>query len=495
MNLLVEKIKFCETLYATKEDAASEMIPFQNKISPLTTVSATPLQNKNIKLETDALGFNIISEEDLLTILGRLGLHFPPPHDSLIEQHQKLANQLSQLKEEGSDQTIQKDVAWKMVYLADIDTVLTRLRGNATRLGKGSFSVVHQAFVSSSPSLENALLAYKKPRKKTYREMMKAEADVHNELSQANNIVKCHFVNQKDFTVKGLYLEAMKGTLNSYRPNNLGAIVRCAKQIANGLQEMHEKGYVHRDLHCGNIFLSFDNVWKIGDLGLAQKFNQISNKRINYAYASPRLLESDVFDTEILTQPSDDIWSLGIIFYILENGFPPPFATSDACRPLCRAVMFLKSDQHIINSLPFEMACAIFDWNGQGELEIPDDFHVATTYVNVKNKVRQCYEERIKSINEFCENYAPTSEFGKIVKGMLSLEGTERTVLPIVIQKLNDLQVSEPEEDLIIEIEKKKEQEFNDDEPIGKKSEHSSCYDYEPVRSIKPLANKEVQSV
>jgi serine/threonine protein kinase len=480
MNLLVEKIKFCETLYATKEDAASEMIPFQNKISPLTTVSATPLQNKNIKLETDALGFNIISEEDLLTILGRLGLHFPPPHDSLIEQHQKLANQLSQLKEEGSDQTIQKDVAWKMVYLADTDTVLTRLRGKAKLLGKGSFSVVHQAFVSSSPSLENALLAYKKPRKKTYREMMKAEADVHNELSQANNIVKCHFVNQKDFTVKGLYLEAMKGTLNSYRPNNLGAIVRCAKQIANGLQEMHEKGYVHRDLHCGNIFLSFDNVWKIGDLGIAQKLNQISNKRIIYAYASPKLLKSRVFDTDILTQPSDDIWSLGIIFYILENGFPPPFATSDACNPLFREVYY---QDKIFNSLPFKVKRAIYDWNGQGELEIPDVIDEDRTAIELakyaKNGVRQRYEKRIKSINEFCENYAPKSEFGKIVKEMLSPDDTERTDLPTIIKKLDDLQVNEPEEDQIIKIEEKKDQESNEDEPM--KSEDSSYYGYEPT--------------
>ena len=42
--------------------------------------------------------------------------------------------------------------------------------------------------------------------------------------------------------------------------------------IAYNLQIIHERNYVHKDLHSGNI-LQFSNLAKITDLGLAQLIN------------------------------------------------------------------------------------------------------------------------------------------------------------------------------------------------------------------------------
>ena len=44
----------------------------------------------------------------------------------------------------------------------------------------------------------------------------------------------------------------------------------------NRLKEIHKRGYIHRDLHSGNIFSLTISCSQIGDLGLCQ---QITDKK------------------------------------------------------------------------------------------------------------------------------------------------------------------------------------------------------------------------
>jgi NIMA (never in mitosis gene a)-related kinase len=41
--------------------------------------------------------------------------------------------------------------------------------------------------------------------------------------------------------------------------------------ICLGVEHMHFKNYIHRDLKTQNIFLTRDNIARVGDLGLAMK--------------------------------------------------------------------------------------------------------------------------------------------------------------------------------------------------------------------------------
>lgn len=41
---------------------------------------------------------------------------------------------------------------------------------------------------------------------------------------------------------------------------------------------MHYKNYIHRDLKTLNIFLTKDNIARVGDLGLAMKIEQTDEK-------------------------------------------------------------------------------------------------------------------------------------------------------------------------------------------------------------------------
>ncbi|CAB4420323.1 unnamed protein product [Rhizophagus irregularis] len=93
--------------------------------------------------------------------------------------------------------------------------------------------------------------------------------------------------------------------------------------IACGLRNIHNKGFIHRDFHCGNILSNFKDFLFITDLGLCQpanvKSSQNRNKKIYgvLPYVAPEVLRGNEY-----TQKSD-IYGFGIIAYEICTGFPP----------------------------------------------------------------------------------------------------------------------------------------------------------------------------
>ncbi|RGB36195.1 kinase-like domain-containing protein, partial [Rhizophagus diaphanus] len=93
--------------------------------------------------------------------------------------------------------------------------------------------------------------------------------------------------------------------------------------IAYGLSDIHNKGLIHHDFHCGNILSDFGDKTYITDLGLSQpanvKSSQNNNKKIYgvLPYVAPEALRGDEY-----TQKSD-IYGFGIIAYEICTGFPP----------------------------------------------------------------------------------------------------------------------------------------------------------------------------
>jgi len=97
------------------------------------------------------------------------------------------------------------------------------------------------------------------------------------------------------------------------------------KNIASGLNFIHEKGLVHRDFHSGNVLNSFVSDYctncHIADLGLCRPVNETDHGKIYgvLPYIAPEVLRSQSY-----TQ-SSDIYSFGIIAYeLLANTYPYP---------------------------------------------------------------------------------------------------------------------------------------------------------------------------
>ena len=53
------------------------------------------------------------------------------------------------------------------------------------------------------------------------------------------------------------------GSLEATRP--------CFLQVLRGLAHIHANSLIHRDLTPNNVFITHDNVFKIGDFGLSRE--------------------------------------------------------------------------------------------------------------------------------------------------------------------------------------------------------------------------------
>eukprot|EP01016_Furgasonia_blochmanni_P052638 TRINITY_DN8418_c0_g1_i2.p1 TRINITY_DN8418_c0_g1~~TRINITY_DN8418_c0_g1_i2.p1 ORF type:complete len:417 (+),score=113.51 TRINITY_DN8418_c0_g1_i2:378-1628(+) len=90
--------------------------------------------------------------------------------------------------------------------------------------------------------------------------------------------------------------------------------IKClVKQLLEGLDYLHQRFIMHRDLKTSNLLYNNKGVLKICDFGLARKFGQTSKPYtlpvVTLWYRSPELLlGSDRYTSAI------DIWSVGCIF-------------------------------------------------------------------------------------------------------------------------------------------------------------------------------------
>ncbi|XP_020711861.2 obscurin isoform X6 [Athalia rosae] len=101
-----------------------------------------------------------------------------------------------------------------------------------------------------------------------------------------------------------------------------GDIAGYIRQILWGLEYMHSHNYAHLGLTLGDLLISHpggDDL-KFGDFGLSRKI--IYGKLMTLAYGMPEYVAPEVANGEGVSYGAD-MWSLGIITYILLSGISP----------------------------------------------------------------------------------------------------------------------------------------------------------------------------
>lgn len=98
-------------------------------------------------------------------------------------------------------------------------------------------------------------------------------------------------------------------------------IIHILKDVLNGLDYLHSKNKIHRDVKAANILLNEYGVAKLGDFGVSEPFDSSARKRsIN---GTLLWLPPEVINQDPNYGPVIDIWSLGITIIEMAEGEPP----------------------------------------------------------------------------------------------------------------------------------------------------------------------------
>lgn len=105
-------------------------------------------------------------------------------------------------------------------------------------------------------------------------------------------------------------------------PLKIGEALDTAIKIAEGLQEAHDKGVIHRDIKSANVMVTAQGQVKIMDFGLAKssgrtKITKTGTTMGTVGYMSPEQVRGEVLDHR------SDIWSLGVLIYEMITGQLP----------------------------------------------------------------------------------------------------------------------------------------------------------------------------
>lgn len=206
-------------------------------------------------------------------------------------------------------------------------TAISRLQSNLSigpKIGNGHFGEVHLA--TDDVHGDVAVKIFRQQPHETPEEWQKRKAALLAEgqrLSQATheNVVRVHqLLASSDDDAVHLVMELCRGgslqAAFDTGPMCLSDVRRVATEISFGLQALHARGMLHRDIKPGNLLIDNRGIAKLGDFGLVT-----DNLVMGYGSAAGY---SDHIAHEIWhgspTSPRTDIWALGMTIYRLLHG-------------------------------------------------------------------------------------------------------------------------------------------------------------------------------
>ena len=193
-------------------------------------------------------------------------------------------------------------------------------------LGKGAFGKVNLSLHVLTGRLV-AIKSINKTRLTSERQKSKItqETNIMKNLSHSNYVVKVFetYETHKHICIVMEYICA--GDLLSYIRKRSKLSETTAKyifkQIVLGLQYIHSKGIVHRDIKLDNILIDLDNNIKICDFGVSKKIRKgesMTEQCGTPAYIAPEILKNKGYEGFTV-----DIWSAGVVLYAMLSGIVP----------------------------------------------------------------------------------------------------------------------------------------------------------------------------
>ncbi|KAF9277665.1 signal transducing kinase of the PAK [Linnemannia elongata] len=244
----------------------------------------------------------------------------PSPSSASQQQHHQQQQQAPPKRREKKPEVSSQDVIRRLQAICT-DADPTKLYRNLVKIGQGASGGVYTAYqVGTNLSVAIKQMNLEQQPKK---DLIINEILVMKESSHKN------IVNYIDsFLWRGdlwVVMEYMEGgsltevvTTNEMADPQIGAVCR---ETLLGLEHLHSKGVIHRDIKSDNVLLSLNGDIKLTDFGFCAQLKESQGKRTTMV-GTPYWMAPEVV-TRKEYGPKVDIWSLGIMAIEMLEGEPP----------------------------------------------------------------------------------------------------------------------------------------------------------------------------
>jgi len=198
-------------------------------------------------------------------------------------------------------------------------------------IGRGAFSIVKKARHKRSGNEYAIKFIEKKHVDKQDLMLLGREIDIMKKVDHPN-VLKLEEVYETDEII-ALVMELVNGGELFYKIVEKGnysekEAAKIVTQMIQGVEYLHGKGIAHRDLKPENLLCASDtrDEFKpfrvvIADFGLSKAFD--SGQALETSCGTPDYVAPEVITAEGSYDKSVDMWSCGVITYVLLCGFSP----------------------------------------------------------------------------------------------------------------------------------------------------------------------------
>lgn len=198
-------------------------------------------------------------------------------------------------------------------------------------LGEGEFGKVKLGWRKDGK--HPSQVAIKLIKRESIIKDSESEVKIHREINSLRLLSHPNIVNLVEVLKSGKYIGivleyASGGELFDYILQHKYLKENVAKklfaQLVSGVDYMHSKGLIHRDLKLENLLMDKHKNIIISDFGFVNSYNRDRNDLMKTSCGSPCYAAPEL----VLTQSpysgrKVDIWSLGVILYAMLSGYLP----------------------------------------------------------------------------------------------------------------------------------------------------------------------------